>query len=101
MEVQMRYIRRLLVELFKQKEDVMEIAEYACNAYNETVDSLPKKVARTHRGMSVRCCNDRGRVAFIMPFLNVEYLEKTKRADLDSYNQGRGMLSLRTAEDVR
>ena len=101
LEVQMRYIHRLLVEVFKHKEDVMETAECACHAYNEGVDSLPEKVTRAHRGRSVDCCHDRSRVVFIMPFLNVEYLERTKRAVLDSYNQRRGMLALRTAEDVR
>jgi 4-hydroxyacetophenone monooxygenase len=39
----------------------------------------------THPGMSTWYRNRHGRVVFAMPFLNIDYWEATRRADLEHY----------------
>jgi 4-hydroxyacetophenone monooxygenase len=85
MEVQMRYIRRLMNEMFKRRIVALAATEEANDAYNELVDTTHARTVWTHPGMSTYYRNSRGRVVFVMPFLNVEYWEMTKRADLENY----------------
>lgn len=85
MEVQMRYIGRLLSELFRQGLDPIAVAVDANDAYNGTVDALHEQMVWTHPGMSTWYRNRHGRVVFAMPFLNVDYWEMTQRADLERY----------------
>lgn len=85
MEVQMRYIRRLLAEMFRHGIKALDATEEASRAYNELVDSTHERTVWTHRGMSTYYRNSRGRVVFVMPFLNVEYWNMTNRPDLENY----------------
>ncbi|MDV6245222.1 NAD(P)/FAD-dependent oxidoreductase [Rhodococcus opacus] len=85
MEVQMRYIRGLLTEMFQQNIAAIDARTDANDKYNELVDSTHARTVWTHRGMSTYYRNSRGRVVFVMPFLNVEYWEMTRRPDLENY----------------
>jgi 4-hydroxyacetophenone monooxygenase len=85
MEVQMRYIRGLLTELFEQNIAAIDARTDATEQYNELVDTTHARTVWTHRGMSTYYRNSRGRVVFVMPFLNVEYWEMTRRPDLENY----------------
>ena len=85
MEVQMRYIRRLMTEMFKRGIAAIDATESATEAYNLLVDEMHKRTVWTHPGMSTYYRNSQGRVVFVMPFLNVEYWDMTKRADLENY----------------
>jgi len=85
MEVQMRYIRSLMTEMFKRGIDAIDALPEANDAYNELVDRTHERTVWTHRGMSTYYRNSRGRVVFVMPFLNVEYWEMTQRPDLENY----------------
>lgn len=85
MEVQMRYIRRLLEQMFKKGIPAVDAREEANNKYNELVDDLHEKTVWTHPGMSTYYKNSKGRVVFVMPFLNVEYWEMTKKVNLEDY----------------
>ncbi|MDV7353254.1 FAD-dependent oxidoreductase [Rhodococcus oxybenzonivorans] len=85
MEVQMRYIRGLLTEMFEQNIAAIDARTDATEQYNELVDTTHARTVWTHRGMSTYYRNSRGRVVFVMPFLNVEYWEMTRRPDLENY----------------
>lgn len=85
MEVQMRYIRGLLTEMFKAGHRGIESKKEASDKYNELVDETHNRTVWTHPGMTTYYRNSRGRVIFVMPFLNVEYWEMTKRPDLENY----------------
>jgi 4-hydroxyacetophenone monooxygenase len=85
MEVQMRYIRRLLTEMFKRGIRAMDATHEATDAYNDLVIETHQRTVWTHPGMSTYYRNRHGHVVFVMPFLNVEYWEFTKRADIENY----------------
>jgi 4-hydroxyacetophenone monooxygenase len=85
MEVQMRYIRALMTQMFRRGIKALDATEEANRVYNELVDSTHERTVWTHRGMSTYYRNSRGRVVFVMPFLNVEYWDMTKRPDLENY----------------
>jgi 4-hydroxyacetophenone monooxygenase len=85
MEVQMRYIRRLMNEMFRHGIAAIEPRQDATDNFNHLIDSLHERMVWTHRGMSTYYRNRHGRVVFVMPFLNVEFWEMTKRADLENY----------------
>jgi 4-hydroxyacetophenone monooxygenase len=85
MEVQMGYIRRLLTELFRQGSGPIAVAPDVHDSYNATVEALHEQMVWTHPGMSTWYRNRHGRVVFAMPFLNVEYWEATRRADMEHY----------------
>ncbi|MDV7355320.1 NAD(P)/FAD-dependent oxidoreductase [Rhodococcus oxybenzonivorans] len=85
MEVQMRYIRGLLTEMFRNGIKALDATPEANREYNELVDSTHARTVWTHRGMSTYYRNSHGRVVFVMPFLNVEYWQMTQRPDLENY----------------
>ncbi|WP_235747937.1 flavin-containing monooxygenase [Nocardia coffeae] len=85
MEVQMRYIRGLLTEMFRNDIKAIDAKPEANREYNDLVDSTHAQTVWTHRGMSTYYRNSHGRVVFVMPFLNVEYWQMTRRPDLENY----------------
>jgi len=85
MEVQMRYIRGLITEMFQRDIAGIDARPSANDAYNDLVDRTHERTVWTHKGMSTYYRNRHGRVVFVMPFLNLEYWEMTKRADLENY----------------
>ncbi|MFC0249627.1 MULTISPECIES: NAD(P)/FAD-dependent oxidoreductase [Citricoccus] len=85
MEVQMRYIRGLLTEMFQGGHHAIDAKPEATEKYNELVDEIHERTVWTHPGMSTYYRNSRGRVVFVMPFLNVEYWDMTKRPDMENY----------------
>jgi 4-hydroxyacetophenone monooxygenase len=87
MEVQMRYIRSLLTQMFEHGITAVDATEQVNDNYNELVDSTHARTVWTHPGMQTYYRNSRGRVVFVMPFLNVEYWNMTKDVDLADYTQ--------------
>ncbi len=85
MEVQMRYVRRLLTTMFERGITAIAPTRAANDAYNRRVDEMHAETVWTHPGMSTYYRNSKGRVVFVMPFLNVEYWEMTKQVDPESY----------------
>ena len=85
MEVQMRYIRTLLTQMLERGITAVDATEQVNNTYNELVDSTHARTVWTHPGMQTYYRNSRGRVVFVMPFLNVEYWNMTKDVDLADY----------------
>lgn len=85
MEVQMRYIRRLLNEMFGRDLVAMSVSEEANDRYNALVDRMHEAMIWTHKGMTTYQRNERGRVVFLTPFLNVEYWEMLAEPKLEDY----------------
>jgi 4-hydroxyacetophenone monooxygenase len=85
MEVQMRYIRKLLTQMLARGITAVDATEQVNDTYNELVDSTHARTVWTHPGMQTYYRNSRGRVVFVMPFLNVEYWNMTKDVDLADY----------------
>jgi 4-hydroxyacetophenone monooxygenase len=88
MEVQMRYIRRLLNEMFDRDVATMAVSEEANDRYNDLVDRMHEKMVWTHKGMTTYQRNERGRVVFLTPFLNIEYWEMLAEPMLEDYVAG-------------
>jgi 4-hydroxyacetophenone monooxygenase len=85
MEVQMRYLRELLTLMAEKGITAVDATERANTTYNELVDSTHARTVWTHPGMQTYYRNSRGRVVFVMPFLNVEYWNMTNELDLADY----------------
>ena len=81
----MRYIRKLLTQMLERGITAVDATEQVNNTYNELVDSTHARTVWTHPGMQTYYRNSRGRVVFVMPFLNVEYWNMTKDVDLADY----------------
>ncbi len=85
MEVQVRYIRRLLTELVNRGLSAVAVREDVNDAYNDRIDELHARSVWTHPGMTTYYRNAAGRVVFVNPFLNLDYWNMTSRADLENY----------------
>lgn len=85
MEVQMRYIRGLLTEMFKRRISAIDAREETNRTYNELVDRMHEQTVWTHPGMQTYYRNSRGRVVFVMPFLSVEYWDMVNDVKLEDY----------------
>lgn len=85
MEVQMRYLRDLITQMLDLNVTAIDADSEATKRYNELVDEVHEKTVWTHSGFGTYYRNSRGRVVFVMPFLNVEYWEFTRRPDLENY----------------
>lgn len=97
MEVQMRYLRGLMEEMFNQRLGALDATHEANERYNQMVDELHERTVWTHPGMSTYYRNSRGRVVFVMPFLNLEYWEMTNRTDLENYTVRPATVETRTS----
>ena len=84
-EVQMRYIRTLLNEMFERGIRAIDVTDETTRRYNDLVDQRHKSMIWSHSGMTTYYRNSRGRVVVVMPFLNVEYWNMTEGADLENY----------------
>jgi 4-hydroxyacetophenone monooxygenase len=85
MEEQMRYVRSLITTMFDHGIAALDAREEVTRAYNELVDRMHERTVWTHPGMQTYYRNSRGRVVFVMPFLNAEYWQMTKDVDLADY----------------
>ncbi|OZE26735.1 monooxygenase [Rhodococcus sp. 05-2254-5] len=86
MELQARYLRDLLAEMFRKNITAISATEDSTNQYNELVDTMHSKTVWTHPGFATYYRNSKGRVIFVMPFLNVEYWEMVRRPDLSDFD---------------
>lgn len=85
MEVQMRYLRDLITGMLEQGVTAIDAKEEVTDRYNELVDEVHSQTVWTHPGFGTYYRNSKGRVIFVMPFLNLEYWEFTCRPDFENY----------------
>jgi 4-hydroxyacetophenone monooxygenase len=89
-EVQMQYIRGILTRMFEEGISEVEVTRDTYERYNEKVDEVHARTVWTHPGMATHFRNARGRVVYLNAFLNVEFWQMTRAADLENYSLTRG-----------
>jgi 4-hydroxyacetophenone monooxygenase len=85
MEVQMRYIARLLNGMFESRIPAIDVRRQVFEEYNELVERTAQTTVWTHPGTNTFFRNDRGRLVFVSPFRNVEYSTRAQESGLDDY----------------
>jgi 4-hydroxyacetophenone monooxygenase len=85
MEVQMRYIARLLAGMFDARAAAIDVRRDIFEEYNELVDRTSEMTVWAHPGTTTYFRNARGRVLFVSPFRNVEYWTRAGQSTIDDY----------------
>jgi 4-hydroxyacetophenone monooxygenase len=85
MEVQMRYISRLLHDMFESGIRVIDVRPEVFRQYSELVDEAAQRTIWSHPGTNTFFRNDRGRLVFVSPFRNVEYWNRAERSGIEEY----------------
>jgi len=85
MEVQMRYIARLLAGLFDARAAAIDVRRDVFDEYNELLDRTSEMTVWTHPGTTTYFRNTRGRLLFVSPFRNVEYWTRADESTIDDY----------------
>jgi 4-hydroxyacetophenone monooxygenase len=85
-ELQARYLRDLLSMMFSEGITAIAATEDVTTEYNDLVDETHAKTVWSHPGFGTYYRNSKGRVIFVMPFLNVEYWEFVQHPDLGDYD---------------
>jgi 4-hydroxyacetophenone monooxygenase len=86
MEVQMRYIARLLDEMIKENISAIDVRADVFEDYNDLVERTSETTVWTHPGTTTFFRNDRGRLVFVSPFRNVEYWTRAEQSGLTDYH---------------
>ncbi|HEX3514407.1 MAG TPA: NAD(P)/FAD-dependent oxidoreductase [Trebonia sp.] len=85
MEVQMRYIARLLAEIRRTGVAAIDVRKDIFDEYNELVDDTSQQTVWTHPGTNTYFRNSRGRLVFVSPFRNVEYWTRARQSSIADY----------------
>jgi 4-hydroxyacetophenone monooxygenase len=85
MEVQMRYIGRILASMIDANVAAVNIRQDVYERYGELVDATGQTTVWTHPGTNTFFRNARGRLVFVSPFRNVEYWKQAVHSGLDDY----------------
>jgi 4-hydroxyacetophenone monooxygenase len=85
MEVQMRYIGRLLTSMFEKNLRAIDVRKDVFEQYNGDVDRTSATTVWSHTGTTTFFRNARGRLVFVSPYRNVEYWTKAECSDLEDY----------------
>jgi 4-hydroxyacetophenone monooxygenase len=85
MEVQMRYIARLLAEVRRAGVAAIDVRKDVFDEYNELLDRTSQQTVWTHPGTSTYFRNSRGRLVFVSPFRNVEYWTRARQSSIADY----------------
>jgi 4-hydroxyacetophenone monooxygenase len=84
-ELQADYIRELLDQMQRHGYAALDATDEASARYNDLVDEMHEQTIWCHGGFTTYYRNSKGRVIFIMPFLNVEYWGMLRHPDLTDY----------------
>jgi 4-hydroxyacetophenone monooxygenase len=85
MEVQMRYIARLLAEMHRSGVAAIDVRKDVFDEYNELVERTSQQTVWTHPGTNTYFRNSRGRLVFVSPFRNVEYWTRARQSSIADY----------------
>ena len=85
MEVQMRYIARLLAEMRRTGVAAIDVRKDVFDEYNELVDRTSQQTVWTHPGTNTYFRNSRDRLVFVSPFRNVEYWTRARQSSIADY----------------
>ena len=82
-ELQMRYVARLLTDMIDRGVDVAEVRQEVSDAYVADVDAAHDRMVWTHHGMTNWYRNTNGRVVNTLPWRIVDYRDRLRAAGLD------------------
>jgi 4-hydroxyacetophenone monooxygenase len=85
MEVQMRYIGRLLAGMFECEARAVNVREDVFVEYNDLIERIGEQTVWTHPGTNTFFRNERGRLVFVSPLRNVEYWTRAEKSGLEDY----------------
>jgi 4-hydroxyacetophenone monooxygenase len=85
MEVQMRYIARLLAEVRRSGVAAIDVRKDVFDEYNDLLDRTSQQTVWTHPGTNTYFRNSRGRLVFVSPFRNVEYWTRARQSSIADY----------------
>jgi 4-hydroxyacetophenone monooxygenase len=85
MEVQMRYIARLLADMLRTGAPAIVVRQDVFDEYNDLVDRTSQLTVWTHPGTNTYFRNARGRLVFVSPFRNVEYWTRARQSSIEDY----------------
>ena len=85
MEVQMRYIARLLTDILRTGAPAIDVRQDVFDEYNDLVDRTSQLMVWTHPGTNTYFRNSRGRLVFVSPFRNVEYWTRARQSSIEDY----------------
>jgi 4-hydroxyacetophenone monooxygenase len=85
MEVQMRYIGRILASMIDANITAVNTRQDVYERYGDLVDATSQTTVWTHPGTNTFFRNARGRLVFVSPFRNVEYWKQASQSGLDDY----------------
>jgi 4-hydroxyacetophenone monooxygenase len=85
MEVQMRYIGRILASMIDANVAAVNTRQDVYQRYGDLVDATSQTTVWTHPGTNTFFRNARGRLVFVSPFRNVEYWKQAVHSGLDDY----------------
>jgi 4-hydroxyacetophenone monooxygenase len=86
MEVQMRYIGRILASMIDANVAAVNTRKDVYQRYSDLVDETSQMTVWTHPGTNTFFRNARGRLVFVSPFRNVEYWSQATHSGLDDYD---------------
>jgi 4-hydroxyacetophenone monooxygenase len=93
MEVQMRYIGRILASMLEANVAAVNTRRDVFERYSDLVDETSQMTVWTHPGTNTFFRNARGRVVFVSPFRNVEYWTQATHSGLGDYELlGEGLI---------
>ena len=85
LEIQARYVRELLQEMFRRGLGSVECRPEVYDEYNQRVDAAHDNMVWSHPGMSTYYRNSRNRVVVNSPWRNVDFWHLTRHPDLADY----------------
>jgi 4-hydroxyacetophenone monooxygenase len=85
MEIQMRYIGRILASMIDANIAAVNTRQDVYKRYSHLVDTTSEMTVWTHPGTNTFFRNARGRLVFVSPFRNVEYWTQAVHSGLDDY----------------
>jgi 4-hydroxyacetophenone monooxygenase len=85
MEVQMKYIARLVGGMIADGLPAIEVRQQVFDDYNDLVDRTSETTVWTHPGTNTFFRNAHGRLVFVSPFRNVEFWTRAESSGLEDY----------------
>ena len=87
-EMQMRYVARLLTAMVDDGVGTLEVRDDVARAYRDEVDAAHAEMIWTHRGMTNWYRNTAGRVVNTLPWRIVDYRDRLEAAGTDDFRTG-------------
>jgi 4-hydroxyacetophenone monooxygenase len=84
-EVQMRYIARILTEMRQAGARFVEPRPEVFERFNRQLDAVSLQTVWSHPRVKTYYCNEHGRLVFLSPFRNIDYWDLTARSGLADY----------------